>query len=77
MVRILELLQKEITRIIKAKRVKDVKMSQTYSYSVEGESQDPKIIESQENKSLETVSNRHWQLVSILYVLPALHFVQT
>jgi hypothetical protein len=45
----------------------------TYNYPIEVESQDLKAIEIQENSALEMVTKDHLQLVSTLYVPPALN----
>lgn len=52
-----------------------MKIILTYNYLIEGESQDPKAIETQENKALEMVTKDHLQLVATSYVPPALQKV--
>jgi hypothetical protein len=52
-----------------------MKIILTYNYLIEVESQDPRAIETQENKSLEMGTKDHLQLVAALYVPPALQKV--
>lgn len=52
-----------------------MKIILTYNCLIEGESQDPKAIETQENKALEMETKDHLQLVATSYVPPALQKV--
>jgi hypothetical protein len=60
---------------IRATQRGQMKIILTYNCLIEGESQDPKAIETQENKALEMETKDHLQLVATSYVPPALQKV--